>query len=431
MNTTTTAGMESEVRNPQSASAGPVAVSGPVHCNGLTGSGGTEISTLSQGSRTETQQLGVGPFGEAKGTPRGMPPSQASIPGRAPGAGQYAPASRGWNPRFGTIRHRMYVLAGLGLLALIGCGASLYWQHARTWVKTDNAYVTAHIHTVSTRVSGTVKELLVEENQSVEAGSVLARLDSIDFENARQQAAARLAHARAQVEQAKAQIAQARAQVEIQQARTVKAKQDLARAELLFGGTAGAISRQEFDLSTSEYDAAKAALHGAESAEESVKALTVAAKAQEQVAEANLEETELQLSYTELRAPAAGRIGKKNLETGNRVQPGQALLALVQPEVWVTANFKETQLARMKPGQFARIRLDAFPGWEFAGKLESLSPASGAQFALLPPENATGNFTRIVQRVPVKVVFTGQNLGDCAGRIAPGMSAIVEINVRE
>jgi len=160
-------------------------------------------------------------------------------------------------------------------------------------------------------------------------------------------------------------------------------------------------------------------------------AAAVAAQAQEQVAQSNLKEAELQLSYTEILAPAAGRIGKRNLETGNRVQPGQALLALVQPDVWVVANFKETQLGHLKPGQPARLRVDAFPGQVFKGHVQSLAPASGAQFALLPPDNATGNFTRIVQRVPVKITFDNQGIGDCQGRIVPGMSAIVQIQVRE
>jgi membrane fusion protein, multidrug efflux system len=273
--------------------------------------------------------------------------------------------------------------------------------------------------------------VLVEENQVVEAGKLLARLDARDFEVKRQQGLAQVAQAQAQLQQAKAQIAQARAQVTREQAQATKAKQDFARAKALFQGVAGAISRQEFDAAQAGADAAQAALLAAEAALESTGALAVAAQAQEKVAQANLQEAELQLSYTDILAPAAGRIGKKNLETGNRVQPGQALLALVQPDVWVTANFKETQLDHLKPGQPVRLRLDAFPGRMFTGRVQSLAPASGAQFALLPPDNATGNFTRIVQRVPVKIVLDHQSTRDCQGRIVPGMSAVVQIRVRE
>jgi membrane fusion protein (multidrug efflux system) len=325
------------------------------------------------------------------------------------------------------------VLASLGaaVTAVIAWSAYRWWDYNRTWVRTDNAYVATHIHQVSSRVAGTVTEVLVEENQMVEAGKVMARLDARDFEVKRQQGLAQVAQAQAQLQQAKAQIAQARAQVAREQAQTTKAKQDFERAKALFRGTAGAISRQEFDAAQAGADAAEAALLAAEAALESTSALAVAAQAQEKVAQANLKETELQLSYTEILSPAAGRIGKKNLETGNRVQPGQALLALVQPEVWVAANFKETQLAHLKPGQPVRLRVDAFPGRVFKGHVESLAPASGAQFALLPPDNATGNFTKIVQRVPVKITFDRQGIGDCQGRIVPGMSAVVQIKVRE
>ena len=309
--------------------------------------------------------------------------------------------------------------------------ACLWWDHARTWVRTDNAYVAAHIHQVSSRVAGTVAEVLVEENQLVEPGKLIARLDARDFEVKRQQGLAQVAQAQAQLQQADAQIAQARAQVAREQAQATKAKQDFERAKALFRGTAEAISRQEFDAAQAGADAAQAALRAVEAALESTGALAVAAQAQEKVAQANLREAELQLSYTEILAPAAGRIGKKNLETGNRVQPGQALLALVKPDVWVAANFKETQLAHLKPGQPVRLRVDAFPGRVFAGRVESLAPASGAQFALLPPDNATGNFTKIVQRVPVKIAFDRESTSDCQGRIVPGMSAVVEVRVRE
>ena len=280
-------------------------------------------------------------------------------------------------------------------------------------------------------MTGTVSEVLVEENQVVAAGQLLARLDARDFEVKRQQALAQLAQAHAQVQQAQARIAQARSEVTREQAHTTKAQQDLERAKALSQGGNEAISRQEFDAAQAGADAAQAALQAARSALQSAEAATGAAQAQEKVAEANFKDAELQLSYTDILAPAAGRIGKKNLEKGNRVQSGQALLALVQPDVWVVANFKETQLAPVKPGQRVRLRVDAFPGRSIAGRVESLAPASGAQFALLPPDNATGNFTKIVQRVPVRIAFDSQSASDRDGRLVPGMSAIVEVKVRE
>ena len=319
----------------------------------------------------------------------------------------------------------MLALLGAALTTATAWSACRWWDYAHTWVKTDNAYVAAHIHQVSPRVAGTVSEVLVQENQ------VVARLDARDFEVRRQQALAQSAQANARFQQTQAQIAQARAEIAREQAHTTKAQQDLARAKTLSQGANEAISRQEFDAAQAGADAAQATLQAVKSALASAEAATRAAQAQEKVAEANLKDAELQLSYTEILAPAAGRIGKKNLEAGNRVQPGQALLALVQPDVWVVANFKETQLARLKPGQPVRLRVDAFPGRVFAGRVESLAPASGAQFALLPPDNATGNFTKIVQRVPVKIAFDSQSVGDCEDRLVPGMSAVVEIRVRE
>ena len=329
-------------------------------------------------------------------------------------------------------RHsRLLTAGGLALaVALAGLGAE-YVAQMRFWVKTDNAYLAAHIHTISSRVAGTVAEVLVDENQTVSAGTLLARLDPQDFEVRRAQALAQLAGGRAQVQEAAARIAQARAQIARDQARAIKAQNDLARALSLFAGGAAAISRQELDLARSEADAAQAALQGAHSALDSATASAAAAQAQEQAAAAGLADAELQLSYTKILAPAAGRIGKKNLEVGNRVQPGQALLALVQPELWVEANFKETQLDHLKPGQNVRVRVDAFPGRVLRGVIESLSPASGAEFALLPPDNATGNFTRIVQRVPVKIMLDPAGTGDWAGRLVAGMSAVVEVRVHD
>jgi membrane fusion protein, multidrug efflux system len=330
-----------------------------------------------------------------------------------------------------TSNHLLFALFAAAVTTVAAWSAYRWWDYTRIWVKTDNAYVAAHIHQVSSRVAGTVSEVLIEENQAVAAGQLLARLDVRDFETRRQQALAQLAQARAQVQQAQARIAQARSEVAREQAHSTKAQQDLERAKALSQGGNEAISRQEFDGAQAGADVASAAVQAVKSALQSAEAAAGAAQAQEKVAEANLKDAELQLSYTDIHAPTAGRIGKKNLETGNRVQPGQALLALVQPDVWVVANFKETQLARMRPGQPVRLWVDAFPGREVAGHVESLAPASGSQFALLPPDNATGNFTKIVQRVPVKIAFDSQSASDPEGRLVPGLSAIVEVKVRE
>jgi membrane fusion protein (multidrug efflux system) len=310
---------------------------------------------------------------------------------------------------------------------VIGAGLFIWWQSARTWVDTDNAFVAGHIHQVSSRVAGTVQEVFVTDNQEVAAGQLLARLDPRDFHVRHRQAEAALAQARAEREQTAALMEQATAQIRRDDALALKARTDLQRAESLYDSANGAISAQELDQARAAHDAAQATLEAARSALNSAQARTNAAAAQVRLAEAALEETALQLTYAEIRAPVAGRVGRRNLEAGNRVQPGQALLAIVNPEIWLVANFKETQLHRLQPGRPARIQLDAFPDWPLEGTVESFSPASGAQFALLPPDNATGNFTRIVQRVPVKIVLTDRDLARAGGRVVPGMSARVRV----
>jgi membrane fusion protein (multidrug efflux system) len=263
----------------------------------------------------------------------------------------------------------------------------------------------------------------------MEAGQVIAVLDPADLEINRLQAQARAAQAKAQVEKAHALVAQAEAQVMREQAQAGKAALDLERSNSLFHKAEGAISRQELDNTQAAYDAANAALAAARSALASANAQTLASTAELGAADASLKEAELQLSYTQIRAPADGRIGKKNIEVGNRVAPGQPIAALVQPDFWLVANFKETQLAKVRPGQPVLFRTDAFPGREFRGQVQSIAPASGSQFALLPPDNATGNFTRIVQRVPVRIAVDYGSVGDVREMLMPGMSAIAEIKV--
>ena len=144
-----------------------------------------------------------------------------------------------------------------------------------------------------------------------------------------------------------------------------------------------------------------------------------------------MKDAQLQLSYTNITSPSTGRVGRKTVEEGQRVQPGQALMAIVDNDYWLVANFKETQLEDMQPGQPVEIKLDAFPHHTFRGRVDRISPASGATFALLPPDNATGNFTKIVQRVPVKIVLDRDSIKGYESRIVPGMSAEVSVEVRD
>lgn len=342
-------------------------------------------------------------------------PRVTSVPAEKP---TQTGSTGGEAPRPPRVRRGAKLGAGvLALLVVAGYGGFRWWSYTRTWVTTDNAYIAGHIHTVSTRIAGNVTEVLVAENQDVAAGTVLARLDENDLKVEQDKALAALA-------QAEAQVAQARAQVSRDEALAHKAQLDFDRAERLFREANSAISKQEFDTAKAELDSARASLNA-------TKAAVVAAEAQAKAATAQIADVKLQLTYTEILAPAAGRIGRKNVEVGNRVQPGQALLAVVQPTVWVTANFKETQLDRLRAGQPVTLTVDSFAGHEFSGRVESIAPASGAQFALLPPDNATGNFTKIVQRVPVKIVFDEASVQGFSGRISPGMSAVVRVKVRQ
>lgn len=316
---------------------------------------------------------------------------------------------------------RRWVGAGRrGLILVLVAGAALglgwkWWDYSRTWAVTDNAFLSGHILSISPRIAGTVAEVLVDENEEVGEGDVLVRLDAGDLSVAREKASASL-------ELARAQLAQAAAQVQRDEAVQRQAQNDFERAERLHRETSGVISRADFDAARSAGDSARGAL-------EASRAAVAAAEARVDLAQAELAEADLQLSYTGIKAPVAGRIGRRNVEPGNRVQPGQALLALVQPELWVTANFKETQLTHMRPGHGAKITIDGLPGREFEGSVESISPASGAKFALLPPDNATGNFTKVVQRVPVRIVFTEAIPESLAGRIVPGMSVVARVRI--
>ncbi|MCE0524103.1 MAG: HlyD family secretion protein [Methylacidiphilales bacterium] len=235
----------------------------------------------------------------------------------------------------------------------------------------DDAYTEGHIHNISSRVTGTVIAVRVDDNQLVHQGDVLVELDPTDY---------------------KVQVDQARADFQ-------KAQADLARGQALQGQ--GAISKQDFDT----FDSAC------------------------KVAAAKLEDAENQLSYCTIRAPSDGRIGHKTVETGNRLEVGAALMAVVE-DVWVVANFKETQLADMRPGQPAEIEIDAVPDKQFRGVVDSWSPGSGATFALLPPDNATGNFTKIVQRVPVKIRFDADSIRGYENRIVPGLSCETTVLLR-
>lgn len=339
--------------------------------------------------------------------------------------------------------------------AVLGYGA-YFAIRAYRYEETDDAYVTGHLHTISAQVDAQVKEVLVDDNQRVHAGDVLLRLDPLQFQIALEkanaalsqataeekqlaavaaQADAAVAEAHAHVAQAKAQRAQAVAQNDLAKITLTRNEQlvrdnGAAQAELDQARSAADATAAALNAADANLVAARAAVTSAEAAQVSAHAQSDAAHAAVAAAQAAQRDAQRQLSYTTITAPTDGRIGNKHVEAGNRVTAGQALLALAEPDSWVVANFKETQLAHMQVGEAVDLTIDAIPGRTLHGKIDSLSPASGAQFALLPPDNATGNFNKVVQRVPVKITFDPDSRAAIGDRLRLGLSAIVNVRVR-
>lgn len=341
------------------------------------------------------------------------------------------------------------------------CIAAVGWtirfvHHSITFEETNDAYVTGHIHQISARVAGTVEQVPVEDNQLVKVNAPLVQLDKLEFEISLQRARAAFAQARAQeaqaqaaMDQVKAEASQAHAMVAQAQARVEQTGAQLDVANANFGRNqrlfdSHAVSKSDVDTmrsnaqaSSAELDAAKANVEASRAKVQAADAAVASAQAQLSAAqaatasqEAAVRDAERELSYTTLVAPVEGRIGNKIVEVGNRVQVGQVLFALVSPEVWIMANFKETQLKKLTAGQPVEITIDALEGRTFTGKVDSISPASGAKFALLPPDNATGNFTKVVQRVPVKIVFDRESIRGVEDRLRPGLSTVVNVRIK-
>ena len=412
-------------------------------------------------------------------------------------------------PGFGPAPRRrakwpLLVLLVIALAISIPLGWHEYVRLTTT-TTTDDATIDGNVIAISSRVSGTVTALEFKDNERVQPGQVLIRLDPQDYQVALLQAEAALELARRQsgtakagvglsaaqsgaaltqaqggltaagtsvtiaragvdaaqssLESSKAKLAQARAQldlatVNLERARALTAagvapRQNLDQAETAYKVAQASVQAAEQDVAVQQTRldqanlAVKTALaqqtqsvgaaQGAQATQQQVAVQSrqyETSLAQVKVAEAALDAAKLQLSYTTITAPAAGRLGDRAVELGQRVTPGQPLVALVQDGMWVTANYKETQITHVKPGQPVEIRVDTFPGKVFKGYVDSLSPASGAVFSLLPPENASGNFTKIVQRFPIRIDFDPGTTAGYEDRLVPGMSVVVTIKVR-
>lgn len=338
---------------------------------------------------------------------------------------------------------RMLIIAGAAALLV---GGGYYWETTKDIVSTDDAFTDGRAVLIAPKVPGYVTKLAVTDNQRVKAGDLIVQIDPRDYVTARDHAQATLALDQAQLANARtnldivrtkapADLAAAQAQRDSAQATEVRAKADLARQR---GVNIRATTQQQIDAALATERSANAALEQAEAqlkvaklvqdsidtAEAQVKQL----EAQVAGAKADLDQAELNLSYTRVTAPQDGWVTKRNVELGNYLQPGQALMSLVTPEVWVTANFKESQLNRMRPGQPVRIRIDAYPGLKLTGKVDSVQMGSGGRFTAFPAEDATGNYIKIVQRVPVKITID-QGLPD-DHPLPLQLSVVPEVTVR-
>jgi membrane fusion protein (multidrug efflux system) len=346
------------------------------------------------------------------------------------------------------------ILGGSILLAVLFFFALHYVLRSFTHESTDNAFLDGDVVSVAPKVAGQIKAVHVDPNQSVNAGDLLVEIDPRDFEIQVAQKKAALTAAQAnegvirasfellgtQVQSAEATARQSAADAAASQATANQAAADLKRAEELYQRTA--ISSQEFETSKTTASAAsssaaaakektasdKAKVDSARATLEAGRQAYIRAQAQSAQSDVDVRAADLNFSYTRITAPIAGRITRKAIAAGDYVQAGQQIMALVPYNVWVTANFKETQLKKIRVGQPVSVSIDSLAGKTFAAHIESIQAGSGAAFSLLPPENAVGNFVKVVQRVPVRIVFDAPLRTEHV--VGPGMSVMPSVKVR-
>ncbi len=371
------------------------------------------------------------------------------------GGEEKADGGKGGGKKPGPFKNPLVVIAVVLGVAVLLVLAFLFFSHQRKFQSTDDAYIDTHIVHLAPQIAGRVQAVYVGDNALVGAGQPLVQIDPIDQDQRVAQAQAQRAQAVAQRDQAQAQRVQALAQIATQaqtyqqaaaqvpgaEAQAVAAARDDARYRELLRVNRLAVSGQQLDQAHAQAqqtasqaqaqrkarDAAAAQVAQARTQVAAADATIRGAQAQIAAADAQVASAGTQVSYARLTAPLIGHVARKNVQVGSYVQPGQELMAIVPTELWVTANFKETQLKNMRVGQHVDLKFDAYPDYKFTGHIDSFQRGAGQAFAVLPSENATGNFVKVVQRVPVKIVI--DNLDDLHHPLGPGMSVSPRVRV--
>ena len=329
-------------------------------------------------------------------------------------------------------KRRLSILLLVIMILMVIVGVYFYIQYKKTYVTTDDAYVTGRIHTIAAKVSGTVKTLHVQDNQYVKKDDLLVEIDEQDYdvklkeaESSVQAEQSKLTEISARRDVSKKQLTEmhyrvesARANLKLQETQFKQADLDLKRAERLYKKEILPEERLEkaktaYDVAVAQMEAAREQFKQAEAAYETQKSLISQAESAYQSQGSVVKQKEevrkaedLKKGYTKIYAPSDGFITKKSVEAGNQIQAGQPLMAVVPlQDVWVVANYKETQIEKVKPGQKVRIKVDTYPDRAFEGRVDSIMAGSGSMFSLFPPENATGNYVKVVQRIPIKIVL--------------------------
>ena len=302
-----------------------------------------------------------------------------------------------------------------------------YLNYKATHITTDDAFVDGRIYAVAPKIPGTVKAVHVEDNQMVKKGDMLVEIAPEDYDARLNEAMSSVNAEKSKLAEYQAKVKTAKAQLELQEANMRQAEIDNRRAELLYGK--GAISKERYEKTKTGYDVALAEVTASREQMRQTESSVSSQASSVTAKEARLKTEQLNVGYTMIYAPADGRITKKNVERGNQVQPGQPLMAVVTlDDVWVVANYKETQIDKIRSGQKVEIKVDTYSGTTFKGKVDSIMAGTGSAFSLFPPENATGNYVKVVQRVPVKIVLDRK---DMAGILRVGMSVVPTVFVEK